>query len=66
MARPAKKLSPKQTQQARERLPRDVETFLAAGGKVTKIETGVSGEIRSSFGKHYQYGKTTPEFKVKK
>lgn len=59
MGRPAKKLSVKEQQQIREQLSTDVQSFLAAGGKIEEIPMGCTGDRKNKSGKLYNLSKST-------
>lgn len=48
----SKKLNSIENRSAREKLPSDIEKFLAAGGKIQQFEPGATGDKRS-YGRNY-------------
>tara|TARA_Y100000034_G_C6551819_1_gene238440 strand:- start:252 stop:431 length:180 start_codon:yes stop_codon:yes gene_type:complete len=44
-------------QKNRDRVPTDVEEFLAGGGKIKQIDPGVTGEQHKNYGQLYQLTK---------
>ena len=57
MARP-KKLNSVETHKAQEKLPSDIAEFLAGGGKIERIEIGVTGYGKNHYGRN-KYQKET-------
>lgn len=53
-----KKLNPLENRVAQEKIPSDVEAFLASGGKITHIKRGVSGFSTTGYGRS-KYRKET-------
>ena len=55
-----KKLNSAETRKAGEKLPSDIEKFLAAGGKIERIGIGVTGYGKKNYGRtNYQKEKTS-------
>lgn len=53
-----KKLNSAETRKAGEKLPSDIEKFLADGGKIERIEIGVTGYGKNHYGRN-KYQKET-------
>lgn len=47
-----KKLNSVETQAAQEKIPSDIDKFLAAGGKIKHIASGITGQSKTNYGKH--------------